>query len=128
MDDGWKESAVIIGKTISILAGTHPELEPLASSFRNFARKYRLEGDGEAAAIQLRSAVMGVDLKRVRVALTAFEQVGLVVIDKSDSGKLVKTVDRQSEEINALELRVKRLIDELRHLDTGCRFKCKPCH
>ena len=129
MDDVWKESAAAIGETILTLAAKHRELEPLAISFINFARKRGLTCNRKAIKAKSREAVMGINVKRVRVVLTAFEQAGLVVIDKGDYEKLVKIVDQQSEEIAALELRVKRLIDEpRRRLDTGCRFKCKPCH
>ena len=54
---------------------------------------------------------MGVNPKRVRTAMAAFDRAGLVVIDREDHEKLVKTVDRQSEEIEALELRIKRLTE-----------------
>lgn len=74
------------------------------------------------------SSEMGIGIKKFRTVLTAFDQAGLVVIDKADHERLLNAVDRQQDEIDALELRIKRLLDEPRHQATGCRFKCKPCH
>jgi hypothetical protein len=111
MSEEWEEQAVAIGKTIRNLAGQHRELMPLATSFINFARKRGLAGDRKTAATKSRGAVMGVNPKRIRTAMAAFDQAGLVVIDREDYEKLVKAVDRQSEEIEALELRIKRLTE-----------------
>ncbi len=111
MSGEWKAKAAAIGTIILDLADRCREIEPLATSFINFARKYRLEGDSQTATVKKRRSIMGINLKRVRSALAAFDQAGLVVIDKEDYEELVKVVDRQSEEIDALELRIKRLAE-----------------
>lgn len=51
---------------------------------------------------------MAVKLARV---LACFEQAGLIVIEKEAYDSLVEAIDRQAEEIEALELRIKRLLD-----------------
>src|SRR6266568_3430635 len=112
MSETWKEQAIIIGKTIRGLAHKHQELRPLATSFINFARKHSVAGDSHAAAAKSRGTVMGVNPKRVRTAMAAFDRAGLVVVDREDYEKLVMTFDRQSEEIAALELRIKRLTEQ----------------
>lgn len=109
MSEEWKPKAAAIGKIILDLAGIYPEIDPLAHSYLNFSRKYSVEGSSQAAAMKSRRVAMGVNPKRLRTALAAFDKAGLVVIDREDYEKLVKVVDRQSEEIDALELRIKRL-------------------
>jgi len=110
MIEPWKEQAIIIGKTIRDLAHKYQELRPLLTSFINFARKHSV-ADSQSAATKSRRAIMGVNPKRIRDALSAFDRAGLVVVDKDDYEKLVKAVDLQSEEIEALEQRIKRLTE-----------------
>lgn len=111
MSEEWKARAAAIGTIILDLAAMDQELDPLAHSFINFARKYGLDGDRKTATTKSRGAVMGVNPKRVRTAMAAFDRAGLVVIDREDYEKLVKAVYRQSEEIEALKLRIKRLTE-----------------
>ena len=48
--------------------------------------------------------------KIVRV-LDCFEQAGLVVMEKESYDRLMQTIDRQAEEIDALDKRIKRLLE-----------------
>lgn len=120
--ESWQEQARFIGTIIHDFSVLNKELEPLATSYINFAHKFSVEVQA------IKGGGMGVNLKRVRTVLTAFEQAGLVMVDKVDYEKLVKAVDRQSDEIEALELRIKRLLKESpAHSNKTFNYKAKAC-
>jgi hypothetical protein len=48
--------------------------------------------------------------KLIRV-LGCFEQAGLIVLEKDSYDRLLETIERQAQEIDALDLRVKRLLE-----------------
>lgn len=51
-----------------------------------------------------------VKVKIARV-LEGFDQAGLVVMEKESYERLIKTIDSQAEEIDALDKRIKRLLE-----------------
>ncbi|MBJ6800210.1 hypothetical protein [Geomonas propionica] len=48
---------------------------------------------------------------KIARVLHCFEQAGLVVMDKESYDRLVNAVDSQAEEIEALDKRIKRLLE-----------------
>lgn len=94
MNEPWKAKALEIGKTLQKVAKEHPELAPLCTSWRNFARKHRLHrtsnGETELSAI--------------------LDRHGLTLIAKADVDQLRSTVAGQADEIKALEFRITTLL------------------
>jgi hypothetical protein len=57
---------------------------------------------------RLRGGTMATKLAKL---LTCFEQADLIVMEKAAYEYLMQTIEKQAEEIDALELRIKRLLD-----------------
>jgi hypothetical protein len=87
MGEKWEMQAALIGKVILTSSRQSAELQPLESSFANFARK------------------RGIDMK-VRKNMP-----DMILLERSAHDALHKTIARQNEEIDALELRIKRLME-----------------
>jgi len=51
---------------------------------------------------------MTVKIARV---MSCFEQAGLVIMEKESYDGLIKTIERQTEEIDVLDKRIKRLLE-----------------
>jgi hypothetical protein len=65
---------------------------------------------------------MGTTLKlELSALIPSFEHAGLVVLDKENHAVLLETIDRQADEIYALEVRIKRLLDDSRHHESTAR-------
>ena len=92
MSAPWQKVAVCIGAFILKQAKVHPELEPLATSWVNFVNKR-----GVDACIPLNE-----------------EQQSLVehiAVRRSEYQRMRMQIARQTEEISALEFRIKTLLE-----------------
>jgi len=87
MGEIWRTHAAGIGGILRDCAARHREIKPLVTSFINFARKHRLDAYIQSAVPET------------------------VVVEKSVYAAMQKTIARQTEEIDALELRIKRLME-----------------
>lgn len=106
MNEGWQEKAADIGRAINRHATLHPELQPLVTAWVNFASKHGIAGSV---------------LKRMRKTLPALEDAGLQAIALNGAGlkviarnkfqRMQTQISRQSDEIEALEYRIKTLLE-----------------
>jgi hypothetical protein len=87
MSKAWETQAVILGKIIHKLFQQYPELEPLETSFVNFARSRGINPRGRRTLPDM------------------------IMVEPSAYDVLLKIISRQNEEIEALELRIKRLLE-----------------
>lgn len=87
MSSAWEKQAVILGKVIHNLFKQYPELEPLETSFVNFAKKRGINPKG-------------------RIPMS-----DMIIAELSAYDVLLKIISRQNEEIEALDLRIKRLLE-----------------
>ncbi|GFO61180.1 hypothetical protein GMST_35050 [Geomonas silvestris] len=101
----WNEIAAEIMGLLQTNIVDSPELKPLLTSVMNFDRKYcgQLPADGRHEG-----TIPAIKLSKV---LNCFEQAGLVVMEKESYDRLVQTVEQQSEEIDLLDERIKRLLE-----------------
>jgi hypothetical protein len=88
----WK--AVVIELKTQLLEHLphHPELQPLLTSFVNFCRKYHCHPPSSKA----------------------INTASCVVVEQEAYDNLLQTIERQAEEIDALDLRIKRLLEPVR--------------
>ena len=84
MKRACREIVSSIAQTLEVSVKAHPELRSLLSSLNNFRRKYGCWPTSPSC---------------------------LVILDKESYDQLIKTVDRQSDEIHALDIRIKRLLE-----------------
>lgn len=103
----WEEIADDIKKTVQDNVSAHPELTPLLTFFVNFERKYRSSGVPDKSCV---SHFEGTAEEAAKVT-SLLDQAGLVLISKETFTALHKTIRRQTEEIEALECRIKRLLE-----------------
>ena len=88
MPKNWQKAAVKVGRMIRDASKRYPQLNPLHSSWLNFARKYQVK----------------------QTDVTVFEANGMLIVSKDYFEKLTSTIKRQDEEIKALEFRITTLL------------------
>lgn len=93
MSKTWKISALRIGNIICSASKRYPQLLPLRTSWMNFARKYQIPHPDSAD-----------------IFIALLEAHELQIVSSTDFNRLLSTVERQNEEIKALEYRVKTLL------------------
>ena len=103
----WEEIAADIKKTVQDNVSTHPQLNPLLTFLVNFDRKYRSSGFQDK---RCSSHFEGTVEEDAEVACL-LDQAGLALMSKETLVALKSTIHRQAEEIEALECRIKRLLE-----------------
>src|SRR6266702_5007499 len=94
MSENWEQKALAIGDSLHEAALEYPELVPLCTSWRNFARKRhlpRLADNADSLS-------------------TLLERYGLTIIPKDDIDRHRVTIASQAEEIKALQYRIATLL------------------
>jgi hypothetical protein len=104
----WRQIVADMVETLGRNIPKYPELKPLFTSFINFDRKYNCPVTVEEPAKAKGDRAKGVKLSKV---LSCFEHAGLVILEKDSYDRLMQTIDQQEEEIEALDLRIKRLLE-----------------
>ncbi|EKD36402.1 MAG: hypothetical protein ACD_75C01523G0004 [uncultured bacterium] len=108
MAERWQEIVADIEEHLRVNLPGNPELRPLLTSLLNFNNKYCRGGSPADLSKDMRCSAPTVKLSKV---LTCFNQAGLVLLEKKSHDRLVDTIERQAEEIDALDKRVKRLLE-----------------
>jgi hypothetical protein len=106
MDD-WTKIVDNIKQTIQGNVSAHPELKPLLTFLANFDRKYR---GSEPPNSRLGIHQFDAAGNAARLA-SILNKAGLVLLDLETFTDLEQTIRRQDEEIEALEYRIKRLLE-----------------
>jgi hypothetical protein len=96
MADEWQRVASTIGATLIHQARKHPELRPLVTSWVNFCRKRRC---------------LPHPTRGNTVDLANMLEPGLVLVRIDELTCQAETIRRQSDEIAALEYRIKTLME-----------------
>ncbi|HEY6872913.1 MAG TPA: hypothetical protein VI298_09335 [Geobacteraceae bacterium] len=98
--EAWQLIVVRLEKELCRNLRRFPELQPLCSAFANFNRKYRVP----KAPVKLSDAAAA-------LSFIELESEGLAFVSKKKLDQLTETINRQIAEIEALEFRIKTLLE-----------------